>query len=326
MSPEQKMIYLYLLTNPYTSNCGIFRLNFATMGFNLGIKEINIKTAFESFLLRFPGVIAFDEITKEVALLAWPKMQMGFFQQKSMLAAAKELEVVESLDLLRLMYQNSLSSRAKNLYEKEVRLRNINVINEKKQKIPENSRHSPQLPDNQHISLQTESEVETESESVSTNTETFSKKNKLKSLGIIETFSDKSDGQIKDMIASGIFRKKEEPKPEEPTFKPKPRKGNETLKSEEEYKDGLTALILKKVKRKGIVSEYLLSTPDDIGVDEFLESFVNYCFDNDVNYNGYFKGIPELMEIHANMLSNGETIIPKKAVISKKVNTDAHYQ
>jgi len=356
-SPEFRLLYLTLHLSSWTSLCGITKMNFAMLGMSLGMKEETSKTLFESFCLRFPTLMAYDVVTEEFALLQWSKTQLIHFQPGTVKKAETELREVESGNLLTEMHKYSHGVRGK-MFLAQFRRNEMQKINIKKElKALDSEFHdkAPQIPENEQTKSETKTKREKESKSKRENTKTitFSESDSfngtdLKGLPIpdeIDSIYQKKDkvfelnpknglviitstaGEIEEHLkSSGMIEKEpEEPKPKEPKFKPKPRKGNEILKPEQEYKNGLKALIIKKVKRKGIVAEYLQDI--DIGVDEFLESFVCYCYDNDVNYNGYFNGIPELLEIHSGMLRKGETIIPQKAVVSQRPKeNEAHYR
>lgn len=92
---------------------------------------------------------------------------------------------------------------------------------------------------------------------------------------------------IEDLISSGkIYRANEEPTAK--TIQPSP-------------KVDLKAQIIKKISRKKLAKNYLYCV--DISVDDFLESFVGYCKDNDRTFNKNLNGLHELLEIHASILS-----------------------
>ncbi len=70
---------------------------------------------------------------------------------------------------------------------------------------------------------------------------------------------------------------------------------------EVKFKDDTRTLILKKIGKKKLVSEYLIGI--DMSADDFIESFVNYCWDNGKRFRFGIKGMHELLEIHSSMLS-----------------------
>ena len=69
LTPEEKYFYLYLMTNSKTSQCGIYQLPIMEM--ELGYNRDTIIKLIERF--EQYGKIAYDESTKEVALVNWLK-------------------------------------------------------------------------------------------------------------------------------------------------------------------------------------------------------------------------------------------------------------
>src|SRR5690606_31036423 len=72
MTPEDKYFYLYLLTNPYTKQCGCYEISKRQMSNETGY---NIQTI-ERLIKRFEKhlkIIRYDETTKEMFILNWHK-------------------------------------------------------------------------------------------------------------------------------------------------------------------------------------------------------------------------------------------------------------
>lgn len=103
MSPEQKLIFIYLYTSPYTSLCGIFKLSMRTAGFQVGLINSPFESALKGLCAAFPDFVAYDPQTGEVALLQYPKQLLITATGKALLIAQKEVENVESQTLLRAM-------------------------------------------------------------------------------------------------------------------------------------------------------------------------------------------------------------------------------
>jgi uncharacterized phage protein (TIGR02220 family) len=108
MSPEQKLLFLYLYTSPYTSPCGIFKLSMRTAGFHLGYIGDPFESALKGLCGAYPDFVAYDPATGEVALLQYPKQLLITASGKALAISQKEVEKVESQHLLRAMIsQNS---------------------------------------------------------------------------------------------------------------------------------------------------------------------------------------------------------------------------
>ena len=108
MSPEQKLLFLYLHTNPYASACGIYKMQLRTMGFQLGLMHTPFESALKGLCAAFPDFVAADWQTGEVALLQYPKQVLISATGRALAVVAKEVEGVESQFLLReLIARNS---------------------------------------------------------------------------------------------------------------------------------------------------------------------------------------------------------------------------
>lgn len=71
-SPEDKMFYLYLLTNPHTNLCGCYEISKKQVALETGYQVDKINKLLERFE-KVHKVIRFDESTKEIILINWHK-------------------------------------------------------------------------------------------------------------------------------------------------------------------------------------------------------------------------------------------------------------
>ncbi|EPY2274748.1 DnaD domain-containing protein [Clostridium sporogenes] len=71
LDPEEKYFYIYLLTNPNTSQCGIYELPKKIIEMQTGYKEETV----DKLLKKFEGYkkIIYSEETKEIIILNWAK-------------------------------------------------------------------------------------------------------------------------------------------------------------------------------------------------------------------------------------------------------------
>lgn len=71
LTPEEKYFYLYLLTNPKTSQCGIYELPYQVAEFQTGYNRDTVVKLIQRFVDY--GKIKYHEPTKEVYLINWIK-------------------------------------------------------------------------------------------------------------------------------------------------------------------------------------------------------------------------------------------------------------
>lgn len=71
-TPAQKLLYLYLMTNPHTNLCGCYEISFKQVVNETGLTYKQIKDAFKA-LQEDHKVIIYSEDTKEVLIVNWSK-------------------------------------------------------------------------------------------------------------------------------------------------------------------------------------------------------------------------------------------------------------
>ena len=67
LSPEDKYFMLYLMTNPYTTQLGIYELNIKQAAFDMGYSTEAVKVLIDRFQNKY-GIIKWSEQTSEVAI------------------------------------------------------------------------------------------------------------------------------------------------------------------------------------------------------------------------------------------------------------------
>jgi len=157
MSPEQKLLFLYLQTNPYASACGIYKMHLKTMSFQVGITGAPFESAMRGLCAAFPDFVAADWTTNEIALLQYPKQTLITAGARVMAHVAKEVEKVESIYLLRELIARNSATIGKPYLEQLRRLQ-MSAINERKHGEVYNSF------DNQQDDRKREKEIEKEIE------------------------------------------------------------------------------------------------------------------------------------------------------------------
>lgn len=68
-SPDEKLMYLYLLTNPRTNLCGCYELSIRRAAFEIGLKKEQVEKLLEA--LKEKRVVAYDAGTGEVLIVNW---------------------------------------------------------------------------------------------------------------------------------------------------------------------------------------------------------------------------------------------------------------
>ena len=105
MSPEDKFFYLYILTNPNTTNCGIYMITRKQMALDLGyaLETVNI------FMDRFEKnykLIAYNLQTRELAIKNWGKYNLSRGGKPVIDCLTSELSKVKDKALIKYIYKN----------------------------------------------------------------------------------------------------------------------------------------------------------------------------------------------------------------------------
>lgn len=131
LSPEQKLVFLYLHTNPYASACGIYRLHLKTMSFQIGMGQDSFESALRGLCAVLPDFIAADFDVMEVGLLQYPKQTLIAASASQMKHVSKEIENIGSQYLIReLIARNSATISAP--YLSQLRRLQMTAINRAK--------------------------------------------------------------------------------------------------------------------------------------------------------------------------------------------------
>ena len=99
MTPEDKFFYLYLLTNPHTTQIGIYKITNKQMAFDLGYSIERVRALMERFTLHYK-LIRYNLETRELAIKNWGKYNMDKGGKPFMDCISSELKEVEDLSLI----------------------------------------------------------------------------------------------------------------------------------------------------------------------------------------------------------------------------------
>lgn len=133
MSPEQKLLFLYIHTSPAATQCGIYKISTRVGGFHLGFTHTPFDSALRGLCAAFPDLVAYDQHTNEIAILQHPKNVLTNASPKIWKQVAGELRNVKSQELLKLVIARN-SATASAPYLQRLRQIQMEVINAGKNK------------------------------------------------------------------------------------------------------------------------------------------------------------------------------------------------
>lgn len=116
MTPEDKYFYLYLLTNPYTTQIGIYRITKKQMAFDLGYSMESVNALMERFT-NHHQLIRYNPETRELAIKNWGRDNLQKGGKPIMDCILSELKDVEDLSLILYVSASIPKQEIRNLYE-----------------------------------------------------------------------------------------------------------------------------------------------------------------------------------------------------------------
>ncbi|MGM7724353.1 DnaD domain-containing protein [Metabacillus sp. Hm71] len=116
MTPEDKYFYLYLLTNPHTTQTGIYRITKKQMAFDLGYSIESVHSLMERFT-RHLKLIRYNPETRELAIKNWGKDNLHKGGKPVMDCILSELKEVEDTSLISYVSETILKEEIRSLYD-----------------------------------------------------------------------------------------------------------------------------------------------------------------------------------------------------------------
>ena len=110
-SPEDRLFFLYLITNPQTKQLGIYPLIPKIASFQLGWSEETVRTMIERFVNY--KLIVYSEATKEVAVKNYLRHSITTGGQPVLDCLTKDAASVKDLSLLRYVLEANFNARNK---------------------------------------------------------------------------------------------------------------------------------------------------------------------------------------------------------------------
>lgn len=126
-SPEDKLFFLYLMTNPHSTQLGIYHINKKIMAFELGYSMETVAVLLDRFESKY-DLIKYSEETSEVAIKNYLKHSIvkGGFPVECLLK--KEIENVKNKALLGYVYGNLSNADNLNQTVKEILIYINNIL------------------------------------------------------------------------------------------------------------------------------------------------------------------------------------------------------
>ncbi|MBT2730684.1 DnaD domain protein [Bacillus sp. ISL-75] len=116
MTPEDKYFYLFLLTNPHTTQIGIYKITKKQMAFDLGYSIESVHSLMERFIVH-QKLIRYNPETRELAIKNWGKYNLDKGGKPFMDCIFSELKDVEDLSLIQYVSKAIQKQEIRSLFE-----------------------------------------------------------------------------------------------------------------------------------------------------------------------------------------------------------------
>lgn len=115
-TPEDRLFYLYLLTNPSTTQIGIYQITKKTMAFELGYSIESINALMDRFI-RHHKLIDYNPETREIVILNWGKHNFKRAGKPIVDLVTKELRNVKHRPYIQLVAPHVPVDSIREIYE-----------------------------------------------------------------------------------------------------------------------------------------------------------------------------------------------------------------
>ena len=120
-SVEEKLLFLFLLTNPNTTQIGVYKILPKEIAFMTGFEEEEVSIMLELFEKEYK-IIKYNKLTHEIAIVHWARYNLNKAGGKPMMdCISSELSRVEDVSLLQVILDHIKNENIKKLYINAIR-------------------------------------------------------------------------------------------------------------------------------------------------------------------------------------------------------------
>ena len=116
MTPEDKLFYLYLITNPKTTQIGIYQITKKQISFELGYSIESINALMDRFINHHKN-IKYNKETRELAILNWGKYNFPRAGTPIENCVKKELKEIKDKELIKLVGEKIENKKIKAIFD-----------------------------------------------------------------------------------------------------------------------------------------------------------------------------------------------------------------
>ena len=116
MTPEDKLFNLYLLTNPRTTQIGVYQITKKQMAFDLGYSMESINSLLDRFE-KHHKLVKYNPETRELGIINWGKYNLNRGGKPIEDCIRKELDGVSDVSLVGLVAQKVKNDKIRSIFE-----------------------------------------------------------------------------------------------------------------------------------------------------------------------------------------------------------------
>ena len=98
LTPEDKLFFIYLLTNPNTTQIGVYKITKKQIAFELGFSIESVNALMDRFINNY-GLIKYNNDTREICLKNWGKYNLNKLGKPMLDCVRSELKNVDDKSL-----------------------------------------------------------------------------------------------------------------------------------------------------------------------------------------------------------------------------------
>ena len=130
LTPEDKLFFIYLLTNPNTTQIGVYKITKKQIAFELGFSIESVNVLMDRFINNY-GLIKYNNDTREICLKNWGKYNLNKLGKPMLDCVKSELKNVDDKSLLEFIKPSICKDEIVSLFDEVIFLDKVNENNER---------------------------------------------------------------------------------------------------------------------------------------------------------------------------------------------------
>lgn len=128
LTPEDKLFFIYLLTNPNTTQIGVYKITKKQIAFELGFSIESVNVLMDRFINNY-GFIKYNNDTREICLKNWGKYNLNKLGKPMLDCVKSELKNVDDKSLLEFIKPSISKDEIVSLFDEAIYLDKVNDDN-----------------------------------------------------------------------------------------------------------------------------------------------------------------------------------------------------